>query len=405
MGLGTRTVLRRDPESGMAILIALMFAVIVSGIIYSGTLMMDSHSKRIQVRFRVEAQATRIARSGLTDALNWMRRQTSQPVTTFDPDLDMLADPKVLDTDEPETGLVREFQIQGSVWGRYEVWKEWATDPDLERLAWRQNYQCRDVSAERGLSSNGTAWLLRSVGYVFLRRDSSRRYNAQPNRVLASVLLGAEIRRLTLQPPSQTAVSVRNGDGVGIGPKGRIRGGALGGSIYHQVGSPSTGPPANQRVIPDPAIDPAYDASVKKVFGVEENELRGMADLVITSAGDFPDPIPNNSLVYCELPSITFTSARALKGTGVVYIKGNVTLDPGSNSNFGGLLYVDGDLAIREPCEINGSVVATGTLALRGSGDYATINFDADILNALRIEIGQYRMSGGVRDLRDEDNR
>ncbi len=397
---------RQDQQTGVAIIIALVFTVVVTGLVFSGTIMLRAASTQSVVKFRVESQATQFARSGLTDALNWLRRQTSQPVAAFNPILDTSADPQILDTDEPEIGLVREFEIEGDVWGRYEVWKEWDADPDAKRLAWRKQYECKDITGERGVYGSGNVWFLRAVGYVFLRRDSNKPYNAKPNRILSSVLLGIEVRRLSLQPPTQTALSVHDGGLALVQRKGRIRGGTTGAGIYYPTGTgtPATGSPGQNRVLGSPPLlsNSSYDGSVFAVFGVSEDALRATATLVITDANDFPDPLPQNALVFCEVSNITFDSTRALNGTAVVYIKGDVTLAIGNNSNFNGLLYIDGNLTMRQPSVMNGSVIVTDDFFIKGSGDYATIYYDDDVLNTLRTEIGQYRWSSPVRDLRGE---
>jgi hypothetical protein len=39
---------------------------------------------------------------------------------------------------------------------------------------------------------------------------------------------------------------------------------------------------------------------------------------------------------------------------------------PGQLLGFSGLLYVQGNLTVREPCEIQGAVVVTGTVTIQG---------------------------------------
>ncbi len=93
---------------------------------------------------------------------------------------------------------------------------------------------------------------------------------------------------------------------------------------------------------------------------------------------------------------MTFTAAKPLKGTGVVAIIGNTTIGQGSYSAFSGMLYVQGNLTVREPSEIQGAVVVTGTVTVQGNADYATITYDDDILAHLRQELGTYRLSSAV---------
>ena len=39
----------------------------------------------------------------------------------------------------------------------------------------------------------------------------------------------------------------------------------------------------------------------------------------------------------------------------------------------------------------------TGNMTLQGIGDYATLAWDEDVLNALRTAIGNYRLFGSIR--------
>ncbi len=388
-------------EEGVALILSLFFTIIVAGVVVTGSIILKSNRDLTETSFRVNGQANQFARSGITEALAWFRRQTSQPVLDFEPIVDNLATPPIVDSDDPDVGIMREFSIAGNTWGRYEVWKEWAADPDLTRLAWRQQMELRDISTERGQSSPGGSWRLRSIGYVFRRNNPSMAFDEQPNRILASQRLEIEISRLLLAPPGQSALSVADGNSAHINTKGRIVGGATGSGIYYPTGSgtPTTGPPHDNRVTGTPSLatTTTYDDSPEAVFGVSLDDLKGMADDYVTNASNFPSPVPTNSVVVGEFSSISFDSARPLDGTALVYIKGNVSLLPGSNSNFRGLLYIDGNLTMRAPSDIQGAVVVTGNVTIQGSGDFATITYDEDVLNALRLEIGQYRLSGALR--------
>ena len=391
----------RRAESGVALILSLFASIIIVGIVVSGTLMLNAQRTNVETQVRRE-QAWLFARSGLTNALNWFRNQTTQPVVTFAPVLDTSAVPPTLDTEEPDIGLVREFSITNSVWGRYEVWKAWAGDPDPERRNWRFGHQAEDVSEDRGAGlGRGNAWLLRSVGYVFIRRDENVAFDEAPNVVLASRFLEAEIKRLSLAPVGQGAINARDGNSVHINTNGRVYGGLGGAGIVYPQGSgtPTTGPPHEDRVTGAPALAPIpdYVDSIDAVFGASEDELRALAKDVISAPADFPSPVPEKSLLFVDCPSITFDAARPLKGTGIVIFKGNVTLMPGNASTFNGLLYVNGNLTIRAPCEIRGSIIVTGNLTIQGVPDFANIFYDDEILRALRQEIGQYQFLGARR--------
>jgi hypothetical protein len=59
-------------------------------------------------------------------------------------------------------------------------------------------------------------------------------------------------------------------------------------------------------------------------------------------------------------------------------------------------LYVDGNLTIRAPSEINGSIVCTGNITIQGVSDYATVNYDEGALSALLDMFGNYRVANAL---------
>jgi hypothetical protein len=396
----------RDDERGVALILAIFFTLLVVGITVTGSLLLRAHQTKTKVSFVAHGQAVQFARSGLIEALGWLRKQTAQPVTAFEPALDGSATPPVLDTIAPDIGIVREFEITDSVWGRYEVWKQWDADPVTTRLPWRVQMQTEDISDLRGNLSPGSIWRLRSIGYVYRLVDDTVPFNQAPNQIIGREIAEVEARRLALQPPGQAALCTRNGNGATVGTRGRLLGGSVAAGIYYlnATGSPSvSGTGAAVTGTPGQSAATSYDDSFEAVFGVSQNELSAMADYYVTAAADFPSPVPVDTLVLCST-GMTFTSAQPLKGTGVVAIVGNTTISQGSYSAFSGLLYVQGNLTLREPSEIQGAVVVTGTVTVLGSSDFATITYDDGILNHLRQELGTYRLSSAMMRPRAQDD-
>lgn len=397
---------RYGPEAGVALVLGVMFTIIAVGLVVSGTLSLRAHRSKTETSFRLHGQSMQFARAGLIEALGWYRKQTSQPVLTFNPRLDTAATPPVLDTQDPDIGIVREFQISGLIWGRYEVWKQWDTDPNPTRLAWRRQVQCTDISTRRGSSAPGNVWLLRSVAYVFQRSDSAKAYNAAPNRVLGSSILETELRRMTLVPPGMAAVCCGTASGSAIRDRVNIQG-AGGNAVYYRRSGTSSitvsGGAVTQGGVTRNTTTQTYDDSVTAVFGVTEDELRGLADDRITNQNDFPQPVPRQTLCFVDVPTLTLSSTRRLQGNAIVYVRGNVDFQTGNQSYFTGFLYVRGNLTMRESLEFNGTIVCTGVVDIRGVADWINITYDDAALNSLRTEIGQYRLSGAIRGLNRED--
>ena len=389
----------RSGERGVALVMAIMFTVIVVGITVTGALTLRAHQAKTRVSFVTHGQAVQFSKSGLIEALGWLRKQTSQPVTTFAPVLDMSVAPPIMDTIDADIGIVREFEITNSIWGRYEVWKQWDADPNATRLAWRQQMQCEDISHLRGDLAPGSVWRLRSIGYVFRRVDPNVAFNEAPNQVLGQDMTEVETRRLALQPPGQAALCTRTGSTTQVMTRGKVVGGSLGAGIFYRQGTGAitvSGTGASISGTPSQSASSTYDDSFEVVFGVSQSELAAMADYYVTSTADFPSPVPIDKVVL-STTGMTFTAAKPLKGTGVVAIIGNTTIGQGTYSAFSGLLYVQGNLTVREPCEIQGAVVVTGTVRVEGSSDWVTLTYDDSILAHLRQEVGTYRLSSAIQ--------
>lgn len=385
-------------EAGNAIVLGLFFLVLAMGVIVSGTVTTEAMRTASDLQFRANAQATQLARSGLTEALSWYRRQAVQPVDRFEPRLDPVANPPLQDTMDPVIGLVREARVGGTISGRYEVWREWLGDPDPERAGLRRQLAARDISLSRLGAPGGAAWRLRSVGFVFSERDPTRAFDETPNQVLASAIAEAEILRLRLQPPGTSAISTRDAQRITIGSNARVEGGAGAAGIFALEGSGAPTVSGTLTGTPSLLQDPAYSCTPELIFGVTLRDLYATADLVVETGVQAPAPLPENSLVVIEGDAV-FDVSRPLRGTAVVLVDGNLTIAPGSASSFHGLLYVNGNLDVAAPADFTGAiVVADGkSILVRGIGDWVTIHYDAEVLESLRREIGQYRIAGAIR--------
>lgn len=391
-------------ERGAALILALIFTIISAGIVFTGSLLEKSNQERMSTAWRVRSQATQLARAGLTEGVSWFRRQAVQPVTQFQPIIDLNTVPPTIDTMDPDVGIVREFRIRGRVWGRYEVWKIWNDDPDPTRLAWRHKMQVEDVSSMRRAGTTGTSWWLRSLAYIFEREDERSPFNELPNRVLAMEGVEAEILRRKLQPPGDAAIVCKRADWIRVNTNGRVEGTSSTGLYYPKNtgkwvngGGGVSGSPATA------AASGAIDLSPENVFGVTFDDLRSSADLVIENLADFPQSVAENVTIVVDTGGpVVFDRDVPLRGRGLVYINGDCTIASGSNSVFNGLVYVAGDFNMNAPAEIEGGVVTTGRVTITGSGDRATVRYGEAVLNALRQDIGQYKYIGAIRRMNSE---
>ena len=199
--------------------------------------------------------------------------------------------------------------------------------------------------------------------------------------------------------PGQAAINVADGNSCHINTYGRVLGGGLAGIYYPAgTGTPTVGPASANRVTGTPALSTGlvYDDSLQAVFGLTFQELSAIANVVVTSASQFPSPLPENALVVVDMAHLQIDDHNSLRGAGIVIVRGNLTLNPGNDSLFSGLLYVDGNLTIREPSEINGSIICTGNVTIQGASDYATVNYDEGALAALLDMFGNYRVANAL---------
>ena len=129
-------------ERGAVMVWALIFVIVTAGMIISHSAYMASHRQTMDVHLKRKPLAANFARAALTDGLSWFQAQATQPVAEFAPRKDTAVNPPVLDTLDPTLGLVREFEIRGNLWGRYEIRKD----------------EAMDMSLQYGSSSPGSVW-------------------------------------------------------------------------------------------------------------------------------------------------------------------------------------------------------------------------------------------------------
>jgi hypothetical protein len=399
----------------MALVWALFGTLVIAGVVLSGTTTRTSIDRLAAIDFAAQGQAEAVASAGLVDAYAWFRRQTVQPVTVFAPKRNLAAVPPVNETDDPAIGLVREYEIMPSLWARYEVRPgtpaesfvdanangrfdtgevftdsngNGVRDPERETL---------DVSTNRGLSGAGGAWRVVSHGYVFRRPAAGLPLGTGPNVRVASAHTQGEIRRLTITPPATAALCAKTGSTIDIGNRTRILGGTKGGIIRKSsTGTPTVDAGAEIAGNPAQGTVSTYLDTVEAVFGVTLTELKGMADASYADPAAVPGSIGEYTLNVVN-GNVTFDSSRPLRGTGVVVVVGNCTIASGSNSFFNGLLYVQGNLTMRAPSFVRGTVVVTGAADIAGTGgDYVEIDYDSGILLNLLTLMGQYRHTMAV---------
>ena len=380
-------------ERGSALTWALFFVVVVSGMIVSHTIYLAANRRDMDVRFRQSALSTSFARSGALDALGWFQKQGVQPVLNFTPRRETEANPPIEDTIDPTLGLVREFEIRGGLWGRYEIRKT----------------EVADVSELRGLTKgSGSVWDITARGYLYQRRDAGAPFDSGANRIVAMTSLRTELRGIAMVAPSQATICVSRPDQLEVGPYAVIDGGSRP-AVAHPTGVLPVAATLVGLLLGAPAVQAVsgYDDTPRKVFKMGLEELGPMADVMIKQDDVYVDPITLLADGYARIKSkvadysvifsgkdLRLDNTRPLKGKVLLVVRGNLDVPGGGANRAGGILYVTGDASIEGPFAFRGIVIVGGRLKLGQTGaGKVQISYDSSVLDSLRDRIGRYRFA------------
>ena len=363
-------------ERGSAIVWALFCVIITTGMVVTHATNLRTKQAQIEARYQQATLAENFAQSGLSDALSWFLRRSDQPVTEFVPQLDESANPPVIETIDPTLGLVREFEVRGNLWGRYEV----------------RRSEAYDVSEERGHSTEGSAWRVAARGYVYRRVDPNKGYSEWPNRIIGSSALSQEIRRFETQTPAEAAISVGDPSNTVIGDGTSVLGEdkaalAFPDNVPDEIeihdGAEVQGSPQKMAV-------PGYDGSVRTVLGMTIDEFRRVSDVVVRSISELPGQ-PSGQMVFVP-GDLVLGADTVLNGRMLLVVDGDLVVESGSEPCISGMVYVTGDARIEGGLRLEGTLILGGGLTL--SGEAAEIRYDPIAVTAVRTSAALYRLFG-----------
>jgi hypothetical protein len=344
---------------------AMIFVVIAAGLIISHTTYMASSRRSMDVRLRRSPLATSFARSGLTDAMTWFQNQPTQPVLSFVPQYAPTAEPPVIDTIDPAVGLVRDFEIRGNLWGRYEV----------------RTGDVRDISRERGRASMGEVWELSARGYVYRIVDPNMAFDQKPNEIVSVTSLTNEIRGIPVKPPAPAAVCMDDPWDLTVDPGAVIDGRGLPG-----VSSPPGGPLPHLAGIQF-APRPGYDASPGAVFGMTVDELKDISDVVLSK--DLRQDFDLDAPRVLVAPKDFKFGSHEINGTVMLVVGDDLEIPDNNRSRLSGIIWVEDEAKIGDNFQFDGTLVVRGKLRI-GSG--SRLRHDAGVITVLRRELSRYRM-------------
>ena len=383
-----------------SILILIVLLVALLAFIPVGTTLLETSRKQVKLQANSFAQASNVARAGLTDAEAWFRMQSIQPVGSIKAGLpypDAAFYPRgtsanPTDTDDETIGLVRTFPLgeTNSLYARYEVQRQ--TVNNVVSTSSTNDHAVHDITASRtpppARAGDGLIWYIESVGYVYQRKNPSISFNLPPNIIVGRARVSTELRRMGLVDFTAAAAVVARGN-VAVGANCRIMGGN---NAYGVVSNSGAGNPANVTGGWGIAATTGTAISMPNIFGLQNYDIRMIADYAVNTANDLPTNYPSTGLVYVAGNAV-FDATHPLTGGGVLIVSGDLTVQSTSNALFSGVIFVQGNAVINGPALISGSVLATGTLTLTGATDVAQIEYDRATLNTVRQNVGQYRQN------------
>lgn len=402
---------------------ALMFVVLTSGMIVSHSLRMASQRRELDARYDRKALAQTVGRAGVVDALAWFRGQPTQPVNAFDPAFDPYNDPPRLETIDPTLGLVREFEIRGNLWGRYELRRE----------------DVRDISAERGIAGQGKAWQLSMRSYVYRIVDPSKPFDQPPNRIVATDVTGSEFRGMQLNLPVQAPVVAQDPEQLWVGPNVWIDGGS-GPGIAHGDGPIDMSDPTLPAPIPDdiddvvgqdmdgdgdvdafdllPAVPvqisldpiiidntkltgsparirlPSMVVDLSSILGMSVQDVASFADIIWDPTTQ-RTPTDTAGRVILVPGNLQLSDTRI--DSAVTIVTGDVNAPVGSApSSISGVMVVGGNTNIHSALEFNGVIVGTRQMILGSTlaeADPVVITANPLLVQKLQQLVQTYRAS------------
>lgn len=411
----------------MALIWALFFVSLTTGVMLAHSIELTANRRTMDTRYRRVELAQQVASSGLTDATSYLRRQTIQPVANFTPQLDPQADPPVNETLDPSIGLVREFEIYGSLWGRYEV-------RSVEAIDLSGNYE----------QPPGSVWDVGARGYLYEVIDPQVAYNEEPNRILSVFAMRTEIRGFQMRLPADAAVIIPDPDNLTLLNNSEVVSDSGIAVAYQQQSARSRAPSMDDAVTGSPVTQQLadLDLDLATMFGIREDKFQGYADVILETPkplrqrrpgrfrkeghangkrerpGRRPgfrkrrgprsgqrsdngqiDPVReiHDQAAYAPRSLKLSGDKLSLRGRMLLVVNGDLHAKAGNNSDLSGIVYVKGDAFIEGPFTLRGTLIVAGSLTVGGSNEQVHIAAAPDEVTAIQNALSRYRLSRDSR--------
>jgi hypothetical protein len=389
----------RHRERGQAVLATTIIISLVLLTLLTMLTQVQLGNRLVSRQLTYQGQAANAAQAGLADALSWFRKQSVQPVKTFNPIIDNSVTPVINDTEDtnsPNMGIVRNYQVSGPgrLMARYEVRK--GISPFSVAGA-----GVVDVTNQKGrtTATQGSVWQLESIGYIWVQNDpANNNYNQSTNQVLSQQTFRTEIQKMSvILPDGGAALFSANCDNITIDSKTKIQGGSGIGISCRPGGGLGMKNNGVVRGLTPTKTNSTAPYDIQSVFAVTPQELQGLADVNVTKVSDLPNPLPAMNLIVIN-GSAVFDNKQPLTGSGILVVLGDLTVAVGSNSDWSGVIYCTGNIVINEVTAVSGAIVAanssgTATVAINSGTDITEVDYSPSIISQINSQMGQYRFS------------
>lgn len=423
-------------------LINVLFLAIVTTVFLGAASSMVAGSMREGRKVRGAQQAYNVAQAGLNEALSWLRKQELKPVTRFD----IVEDTA---TAYPETwneqiGLVKEWEVDPAqrIWARFEVGRS-SNAPARAGAAGSltagspagKNWTAEDISRQRGYTSPGVVWLLRSRGFVYKRPPSATQWTAAA-KPIQEAYLETEVQLTNFNAREAAIYSFVDATDAGTVPTdascgqtgGHIQVHAHGGSagnvrveleqgmgytiwsntpeskVQTDNGDGSTifGPAAHgvTTTSHDRYVAPDLATQLDFAFGVQDlTSARSLASFYYDASSPPTGSLPQMSFTYINaigMPDDTMvfnSSSPRLAGGGILFVEGNLKLDGTSVSQvWDGLIFVTGNYFQYNATRLTGGVMCGGKVRVHGTASkVAEVRFSREAIASVCRKLATYR--------------
>lgn len=304
------------------------------------------------------------------------------------------ANPKLSETDDETIGLVRDIPLtdmsnmgtgSNSLWGHYEVKRQQTNNNETAItnmiVGNKDNNDSRAVHDISHLMSSqaigsGNSWRIFSTGYIYRRNDFRKnsdgtfivKYNQSPNKYVDQATASLDILRVGLNTDITKAAIIlptvsKLSLGSGASASNVTIAGGTGTGVYSSTGGIGTSisPSVTGSIPYNILADTNLSINPSSVFSINESDLFSIASVLPNSSSKTDMNADENGYVdmkiICAPGDLTFTPTQPLKGSGILYVKGNLKLSANSGSFFSGVIYVKGNLTIEGDNSVSGAII------------------------------------------------